>query len=206
MESEIISPQRILIADGQHLYREALRRLIEDTFPGAEILEAVGFETLVGAREFRPDLIVIDFYCPDYDPVTTAKWLRSEFPAAFIVLLAALQDPKVIDEILDNGVDSHVSKFVSTDELRAVLLSTETGASHSLSQFESRNGLTPRQRNVLDLLVRGMSNKEIGRELDISPFTVRIHVSAVMRYLDVDSRTAAAAKAAGNGLSQNHVV
>jgi two-component system nitrate/nitrite response regulator NarL len=204
MESENTTPQRILLADGQHLYREALCRLVEQVFPDAEIKEAVGFETLAGSREFNPDLIIIDFYCPDYDPITTAKWLRGEFPSAFIILLAALQDRKVIDALLESGIDSHISKFVSNEELIAVLLETKVGSSALVVEENGRWGLTPRQRNVLDLLVRGMSNKEIARELKISPFTVSIHVSAVMRYLEVDSRTAAAAKATGNGLSQNH--
>ncbi|QND52567.1 response regulator transcription factor [Phyllobacterium sp. 628] len=206
MESDNTAPQRILLADGQHLYREALHRLVAQVFPTAEIREALGFETLTGSREFNPDLIIIDFYCPDYDPIMTAKWLRGEFPSAFIILLAALQDRKVIDALLENGIDSHVSKFVSNEELTLVLLETKAGSSSLVLEENGRWGLTPRQRSVLDLLVRGMSNKEIARELKISPFTVSIHVSAVMRYLEVDSRTAAAAKAAGNGISQNHIV
>ncbi|SDP34588.1 response regulator transcription factor [Phyllobacterium sp. OV277] len=206
MENENSAPERILLADGQHLYREGLHRFIEQIFPDAEIREAVGFETLTGSREFDPDLIIIDFYCPDYDPVTTAKWLRGEFPSAFIILLAALQDRKIIDALLESGIDCHVSKFVSNAELTQILLETKVGSSALVLEENGRWGLTPRQRDVLDLLVKGMSNKEIARALKISPFTVSIHVSAVMHYLEVDSRTAAAAKAAGNGISQNHAV
>lgn len=208
MEIENSTPERILVADGQHLFRTALHDLARKAYPLAEIREADGFDGLMANREFNPDLLLVDFYCPHYDAVTSAKWLRGEYPASYIVLVSTVPDQKVVNNILDNGVDAYVSKFAEESALLAAMTATPSEAANGvrIDDKDPRGGMTERQREVIDLLVQGKSNKEIARALRISPFTVRIHVSAVLRYLDVDSRTAAAVKATGNGISQSHVL
>lgn len=208
METENSMPDRILVADGQPLYRAAMQELARKAYPLAEIREADGFDGLMAFREFNPDLLLVDFYCPHYDAVTSAKWLRGEYPASYIVLVSTVPDQKIVDNVLDNGVDAYVSKFAEEDVLLAAMTATanETLNEVRIDERDPRGGMTGRQREVIDLLVQGKSNKEIARVLQISPFTVRIHVSAVLRYLDVDTRTAAAVKASGNGISQSHVL
>lgn len=208
MEIENSMPDRILVADGQHLFRTALHDLARKAYPLAEIREADGFDGLMACRDFNPDLLLVDFYCPHYDAVTSAKWLRGEYPASYIVLVSTVPDQKVVDNVLDNGVDAYVSKFAEERALLAAMTATANDALNEvrIDEKDPRGGMTERQREVIDLLVQGKSNKEIARVLKISPFTVRIHVSAVLRYLDVDTRTAAAVKASGNGISQSHVL
>lgn len=208
METASGMPGKILVADGQPLFRDALRGLAAKAYPLAEIKEADGFDGLMACREFEPDLLLVDFYCPHYDAVTSAKWLRGEYPASYIVLVSTLPDQKLVDNVLKNGVDAYVSKFAEESVLLASMLATENEPRNEMKidERDPRGGMTPRQREVIDLLVQGKSNKEIARALRISPFTARIHVSAVLRYLDVETRTAAAVKATGNGISQSHVL
>lgn len=209
MENLNGDPDRILIADGQHLFRAALHRLAKQAYPHAQIQEADGFESLVACKDFAPDLLLVDFYCAHYDTVTSAKWLRGEYPMSHIILVSTVPDQKVIDALLENGVDAYASKFASESALLDVMTETDhrlRGGDTEIDDRDPRGGLTLRQRDVIDLLVQGKSNKEIARELQISPFTVRIHVSAVLRYLDVDTRTAAAVKATGSGITQNHIL
>lgn len=208
METANSMPDRILVADGQHLFRDALQKLARKAYPLAEIREADGFEGLTACRDFNPDLLLVDFYCPHYDAVTSAKWLRGEYPASYIVLVSTLPDAKIIGNVLNSGVDAYVSKFAEESALLAAMTATESEPQNhaEIDERDPRGGLTERQREVIDLLVQGKSNKEIARALRISPFTVRIHVSAVLRYLDVGTRTAAAVKATGNGISQSHVL
>ncbi|MGK6320245.1 LuxR C-terminal-related transcriptional regulator [Sphingomonas sp. DT-204] len=196
-------PKRIIVADGQPIFREAMLRIAEEVFPKASLYDASDLDSLMARRRVDPDLIVLDFLCPDYDPVFSARWLRGEFPNASIIFVSTLSDRRTIANVLTNGADGFISKSATPDEMRVALRGQDCGLHRQQASPppDHGEGLTPRQREILDLIAEGRSNKEIGRALNISPFTVRIHVSAVLRYLGVETRAAAVARAISIGLS-----
>ena len=203
MDSVRSSPKRIVVADGQPIFREAMLRIVRRTFPKALLYVASDLESLMARREVDPELIVLDFLCPDYDPVFSARWLRGEFPHCTIIFVSSLDDRRMIANVVANGADGHIGKSGTPGEIAEALRSIVAGAPVALRAEplpRNRSDLTPRQREILDLMAEGRSNKEIGRALNISPFTVRIHVSAVLRFLEVETRAAAVAKAISIGL------
>ncbi|MFO6028138.1 LuxR C-terminal-related transcriptional regulator, partial [Pseudomonas aeruginosa] len=118
-------------------------------------------------------------------------------------VVSMVDDPQLIGEVMNAGADGFLGKSIAPEELGQAILAIRAG--EVLVRYEPSGllplqpsprleGLTERQLDVLRLLAQGKSNKEIGRALDISHYTVRIHVSSLLRALDVPSRTAAAVK------------
>ena len=114
-----------------------------------------------------------------------------------------LDDPRLVDEVLAAGADGYLGKSLEAGEIGTALQTLGSGepvvrlrggSSAGSRQRALLDALTPRQQAVLRLIADGLSNKEIGRALSISPFTVRVHVSS-LRALEVNTRTAAAALA-----------
>lgn len=178
-------------------------RIVRSIFPQATLYVASDLESLMARREIDPELIVLDFLCPDYDPVFSARWLRGEFPHSAIIFVSSLDDRRMIGNVVANGADGHIGKSATPEEIAEALQAIMAGAPvgrRTEPSSRNRGELTSRQREILDLMAEGRSNKEIGRALNISPFTVRIHVSAVLRFLEVETRAAAVAKAISTGL------
>ncbi|WP_163270962.1 LuxR C-terminal-related transcriptional regulator [Chelativorans alearense] len=203
---------RIVIADDHPVFREGLRRLIQGTASNAEVIEADTFRDMIQlAREGPvPTTFIVDLMFGDRSVETSLSALRLEFCRTSIIVLSMVDDRTVAERILSKGVDGFISKTLSPREIVAAIAAVRNGdqvllLEPTFSALSDRDdepaALTRRQRDVLRLLTAGKTNKEIAQALQISPFTVRIHVSALLKTLGVSSRTAAAAKATAYGLA-----
>jgi DNA-binding NarL/FixJ family response regulator len=204
-ESE--SPQRItcLVADDHPAMVEAICDTLEED--GIEIVgRAVDGEEALSKIETRtPDVAVIDLRMPRVSGIETARRIGRASPGTGVVLYTAYGDRALLTEAIDAGARGFVLKEAPlADLVRAVRLVAEggtyvdpvlAGALATASVGAQLPTLTQRERDVLRLLADGHSNEEIGKELFISPETVRTHVRKAMTKLEADTRTQAVATA-----------
>lgn len=203
--------ERIIVADDHPVFRDGLSRIVQRVLPQALVQEAGSMdEVLTLARGgMTPSMFILDLLFPGQSSRAIGE-LRQEFKRSSIVIVYMVDDRKTIDEVMAVGADGFIGKAVPPEEVGEAIIAirdgefiVEVGATGIPSPIPEADGLgqlTPRQQDVLRLIVQGLSNKEIARKLDISPFTVRIHVSSLLRTLAVSTRAAAAAKAAKAGI------
>lgn len=205
-----MSKYRILVADDHPLYRAALRNVVSEAFDDVDVLEC---EDIGSALEYMEsaaiDLVLLDLSMPDADGLDGLARLRAAGPATPIVICSAQDDPELVRECFKLGISGYLPKSSGTGVTRHALQLVRDGGvyvpsealaeqvvpaadSESVDAADSADvgpgGLTPRQRTVLSLLERGMSNKSIARELGIGEITVKAHVSAILRKLGVENR------------------
>lgn len=205
--------ERILVADDHPLFRDGLCRLIGSAFPNAELLQAGCIDELraVAADGDVPTLFILDLMFPGMDPATTVARLRTDYPTSSLIIISMSDNPDTIQRVMQQGADGYIAKSVDPAAMLRAIQSIRNGDTIVLAPTTSAitsappagrriQDITPRQRDVLLHLAMGRTNKEIGRQLDISPFTVRIHVSALLRLLDAQSRSEAATKAKAMGI------
>lgn len=210
----------ILLVDDHTLFRQGLALLLQARFShvrlhaSASLAEAVG----VLAQLPRPDCVLLDLGLPDSQGIATLHRFCTLAPQARVVVLSAETDPALILQVMTAGADGFIPKTARRGQieadLRAVLagqlvlpetalsaaaraaLPTERLAPDRIEAL----GLSGRQLDVLRLLAEGLSNKQIGRELDLAESTVKSHLLLIFRKLGVSSRTGAMLQAQRSGL------
>jgi DNA-binding NarL/FixJ family response regulator len=208
---------KFLVIDDHPLIGEALRQVVGRLDASAQVLEAARCEAGLEIAERNPDLalVVLDMRMPGLSGVPALRAWRRAFPAVPVVVVSASEDRSAILAALEGGAAGFIPKSsparVIENALRLVMAGgryvppevlAQAGAPDSPRKAASLEhlGLTDRQLQVLRLIVRGKPNKLIGRELGLAERTVKAHVSAVFRALNVESRTQAVIAAAGLGL------
>jgi DNA-binding NarL/FixJ family response regulator len=216
---------KILLVDDHVLVREALRRVINELRADARILEAADchqtYQLVEAHRDL--DLILLDLTLPDGDGFALLAELRERCPSVAIVVLSASNDRRDITKALDIGALGYIPKSSSRDIMHGALQLIFSGGIYIPPEFRTgrehapqysapeqttanleralppRHGLTPRQIEVLALLIQGKSNKSIARLLGLAEPTVKNHVTAIFKVLDVSSRAEAIVKLARAG-------
>ncbi|MBS0380383.1 MAG: response regulator transcription factor [Proteobacteria bacterium] len=213
METGEPAARRVLIADDHPLYREALRAIVPQAFPGADIREAASSaEVATQLQEVGGfDLIVLDLKLPGATGLSCLRQTREAAPLTPVIVVSANDDPATMSEVVIAGAAGYVPKAaprqVLLDALRAIMGGgTYLPAAAVVALRAARPGaspapaaptqeLTARQMRVLKLLAQGLSNKRIARELEISEITVKAHVSLILKKLNVANRVQAAIEA-----------
>jgi DNA-binding NarL/FixJ family response regulator len=212
---------KLLVVEDHALVREGLARLLRQLEDGVEVTESADFEAALGVldneRDF--DLVLLDLALPGIDGFAGLNILRQRYPALPVAVVSAFDDVPTVSRVMNNGASGFIPKAFSGDELlnavREVLAGNifRPGSMQSAkiddatplppqrgSVHPSEVGLTDRQAQVLALMVRGMSNREIAEQLDLSEGTVKIHATAVFKALGVTSRTQALVAASRYGI------
>lgn len=201
--------ESFLVVDDHPLFLDAIKLAIGSAFPDAKTTEAT---SISGAREAIGkegdfDLVLLDLTMPGTHGFEGLLELRFEFPKIPIVIVSAMDDPRIIHQAMTCGAAGFISKSVRkaelSDAIRAVISGSvclpkgykppkdgeaDVGDAKLISRLQS---LTPQQLRVLKMLRRGLLNKQIAFELGVGETTVKAHVSEILRKLNVTSRTQA---------------
>jgi DNA-binding NarL/FixJ family response regulator len=203
-----IQPETIIVADDHPLFRTAIKQALASQGGETRFLEACSFDSLQSLVEahHEVDLVLLDLHMPGVSGFAGLVYLCKNYPSVPVVIISANEDPLVIQRALEHGAAGFVPKSSSmetiTEAIAAVLMgeiwsppqSRSDRANRYTSELElaERMGqLTPQQFKVLMMMSRGLLNKQIGYELDVSEATVKAHVTAIMSKLGVNNRTQA---------------
>jgi NarL family two-component system response regulator LiaR len=202
---------RILIVDDHAVVRQGLRMFLSLDGELEIVGEAVdGRQAVALARQLQPDVVLMDLLMPVMDGVTAIGILRREVPEAEVVALTSVLEDNAVIGAIRAGAIGYLLKDTEADELIRAIKAAANGqvqlspkaAARLMREVRTPESaeLTERETEVLRLLARGLSNKEIAQALVIGEKTVKTHVSNILSKLNVSSRTQAALYAARVGL------
>ena len=199
---------RVLVVEDHHVVRQGLVALL-NVVDGLEVVgeAADGVEAITQFRKHKPDVTLMDLRLPRMGGVDVIQRIRVETPQARFVVLTTYDGDEDIYKALKAGARAYLLKGMTTDELVATIRTVHAGKSHippaiaeRLAERMGTEDLTIRELDVLEQIVQGKSNKEIGTELDISEATVKTHINSLLSKLGVTDRTQAATAAIRRGI------
>lgn len=201
-----MTTRNVIVADDHPLFREALSLALAKALGPVSIVEAGNMEDLQRTcrTEEAADLVLLDLHMPGVRGFSALVYLRAHHPELPICVISANNNPRVVQRAMDHGAAAFIHKSASVDEIREVLNAVLAGEiwqspesdsndiQHDELDVAERIGeLTPQQFRVLMMLADGLLNKQIAFDLGISEATVKAHMTAIFRKLDVSNRTQA---------------
>ncbi|MGZ8647865.1 MAG: response regulator [Solirubrobacteraceae bacterium] len=201
---------RVLIADDHAVVRQGLRTFL-DLQEDIEVVgeAADGEQAVAEAERLVPDVVLVDLVMPRVDGVEAIRRLHERVPGARAVVLSSFIDEDRLFPVVRAGAAGYLLKDVEPAELVDAIRTVHGGGALLHPRVAARllaevagDPLTPREREVLALVGRGMANKAIARELGLAEKTVKAHVSSILGKLGVADRTQAALYAVREGLTR----
>lgn len=201
---------RILIADDHELFREGLR-VVLDLRPDFEVVaEAANVaETVAAHVRHQPDLTLLDLQMPDGTGIDALRIIRKAQPDARVLMLTTYDGDEDIHRAMAAGSSGYLLKSIPSIQLEAAVRAVIEGRQYlppavaeRLAERAAFQELTARELEILALIARGLSNKDVARVLVANEFTVKAHVRNILAKLGVETRTEAAILAVQRGLVQ----
>lgn len=203
-----LSGVKVVLVDDHDLLRRGMRTMLE-----AEGIEVVGeagdgTKALALVEELLPDVVLMDVIMPNKDGIETTHEIKQHFPSVGVIVLSGHHDPRLVFDALKAGASGYLLKSAELDDVVTQVRAVAAGggsldpvlADKVLSEFQSYLGtdvaevyqpLTPRERETLQLMSRGLPNKTIARRLSVSERTVTTHVANIYSKLHVNNRVSA---------------
>jgi len=193
---------KILIIDDHALFREGLSYVLNELDGLIKIYEAPDYNSaLMHAKENSDlDLVLLDLNLPGKDGFSVLNLLTERYPALPVIILSASNHASDVERSLDAGAMGYIPKNTTSAVMLSALRLVLSGGIYmppSITQKQentqdsSISGITPRQKQVLELMVQGLSNKIIASQLGLAEGTVKMHVTAILKLFGVSNRTQA---------------
>jgi DNA-binding NarL/FixJ family response regulator len=207
----MMGPIRLLIADDHPVVRDGLRAMLA-TQPDMELVgeAATGTQAVAQARALRPDVVLMDLQMPELDGPGAIATLREQAPEVRVLVLTTYGTDADITCAVDAGATGYLLKDAPREQLFGAIRAAARGesvlsplvATRVLGRMRApaEEALSPRELEILQAVARGLSNKDIGRQLYVSEATVKTHLLRVFSKLGVDDRTAAVTVALERGI------
>lgn len=214
-------PIRVLLVDDHTLFRSGIKALLQRQEDFEVVGEAGdGLEGLKRAKSLQPDVVLLDLHMPGIGGREAVKLLSEEVPACNVLLLTVSEDAEDLIETIRAGARGYLLKNIETDFLLNAIRSAARGESvvspqmigklmmgvrmgkEGVAQEDDREKLSPREKDIIALLAKGVSNKEMAHTLNVAESTIKIHVQNILKKLHLTSRVQAAVYAVEHGLVQ----
>jgi DNA-binding NarL/FixJ family response regulator len=204
---------KVLLIDDHPVVREGLIKLLQELEPGVGWAEAATIDEAVHKGDSF-ELVLLDLHLGGVSGTTGLAVIRTSFPSATLVVVSADEEPSLVRRCIELGASGFIPKSSSPAHcklalqlvlsggvyLPPIVLKAEARAQKAASSDAGGTGLSDRQLRVLRMAISGKSNKLIARALDVSEGTVKQHLSAAFRALEVTNRTEAVYRAAELGI------
>lgn len=208
MQSNTDTPvHKFIIADDHPLFRSALRQSVERAFPAAKLCEAQDMDSLqrCTAEHHDADLLLLDLHMPGARGFSGLIFLSGQHPQLPVMVVSANEKPEVMCRAIDYGACGFLPKSAPVEVIEQALHSTlagevwlppgiseqAAGEAPALDVADVVATLTPQQFRVATMLAEGLLNKQIAYEMKVTEATVKAHLTALFRKLEVNSRTQA---------------